>query len=607
MVIMDDSFNPMNEQQAIGRAYRIGQQKDVFVYRLLVAGSFEEQMQNQGVHKLHLAQRVVDKEEPVRVAMQTMGQYVNPLQTRDTQSKSTLEAFAEKDPHVLQKAIQYQENLFTIQWIVEAESFSVEEKEELTADEAAEALKEAKKRQLRRENPELYNQQQREEQQQAFRALQQPAPTGPLQTSSSHLTYEGANPWLPQTQPSNVHHGLPSVQAHLPQLQRTEPLHQQHESAPRVTELSTKQHQSVPRVTDTSTQQASIEPSSPPNLRLTNVPRALRDSKIIELSKALKITEATLGTIPKIAGQGSIAQPAKQAESNDYQRAESDADYVLSISHEIEKVQDRLRQGSHRQARTVLKDPTTNPKFSSINLDDDMSKPRSLSPKDLSDNQRNTTGRDGRMQAVNEIRKEGDKTNTATLARNDIDIKNERPPNSRISKHQTPIFKAGFRAAQATNKTNLGVISLLSSEEDEDEAPATMAVPKISVRKSRSPVPGGLSFQLPSSKKRSHISSSEDESPPDAAQKQKFKTKKDTKVPKRDVFAPLARKNDKNGAAPTAPMVAKKGPKATGLATPSSATAQQKQKTPNFGDFMGLRDAYKLGINQPALNAKKGD
>ena len=41
VVILDQWFNPMVEQQAIGRAYRIGQRKKVFVYRLVMAGTFE--------------------------------------------------------------------------------------------------------------------------------------------------------------------------------------------------------------------------------------------------------------------------------------------------------------------------------------------------------------------------------------------------------------------------------------------------------------------------------------------------------------------------------------------------------------------------------------
>ncbi|KAJ0369463.1 hypothetical protein COL154_001817 [Colletotrichum chrysophilum] len=66
VVLFDFKYNPVNEQQAVGRAYRIGQQKPVFVYKLLSGGTFESAMQNRYVFKTQLASRVVDKENPKR-------------------------------------------------------------------------------------------------------------------------------------------------------------------------------------------------------------------------------------------------------------------------------------------------------------------------------------------------------------------------------------------------------------------------------------------------------------------------------------------------------------------------------------------------------------
>ena len=68
VIILDLHFNPMHEEQAIGRAYRIGQQKPVFVYRLTIGGTFEALLINQAIFKQQLATRVVDKKNIRRYA-----------------------------------------------------------------------------------------------------------------------------------------------------------------------------------------------------------------------------------------------------------------------------------------------------------------------------------------------------------------------------------------------------------------------------------------------------------------------------------------------------------------------------------------------------------
>lgn len=70
VIIFDFKFNPQAEQQAIGRSYRIGQTKEVFVYRLICGGTFEDKMLNRVVFKMQLAQRVVDKKNPIPKARQ---------------------------------------------------------------------------------------------------------------------------------------------------------------------------------------------------------------------------------------------------------------------------------------------------------------------------------------------------------------------------------------------------------------------------------------------------------------------------------------------------------------------------------------------------------
>lgn len=51
VVIFDPSWNPSVDAQAVDRAYRVGQKKDVVTYRLITAGTIEEKMYRQQVFK----------------------------------------------------------------------------------------------------------------------------------------------------------------------------------------------------------------------------------------------------------------------------------------------------------------------------------------------------------------------------------------------------------------------------------------------------------------------------------------------------------------------------------------------------------------------------
>ncbi|KAK7750678.1 hypothetical protein SLS62_007378 [Diatrype stigma] len=65
VVVFDFKFNPQHEQQAVGRAYRLGQTKPVFVYRFVCGGTFEDTLLNRSIFKMQLADRVVDKKNPI--------------------------------------------------------------------------------------------------------------------------------------------------------------------------------------------------------------------------------------------------------------------------------------------------------------------------------------------------------------------------------------------------------------------------------------------------------------------------------------------------------------------------------------------------------------
>ncbi|KAI0480208.1 P-loop containing nucleoside triphosphate hydrolase protein [Xylariaceae sp. FL0804] len=82
VVIFDSKFNPQHEQQAVGRAYRIGQKKAVFVYRFVCGGTFEDQLLSNAVWKMQLAQRVVDSKRPIPKAAKFTAMFALPTEPR---------------------------------------------------------------------------------------------------------------------------------------------------------------------------------------------------------------------------------------------------------------------------------------------------------------------------------------------------------------------------------------------------------------------------------------------------------------------------------------------------------------------------------------------
>ena len=69
VVIFDPWWNPAVEEQAIDRAYRIGQDKAVFVYRLVAAGTIEEKMDQLKARKRALADGLFDRDGGVSSAL----------------------------------------------------------------------------------------------------------------------------------------------------------------------------------------------------------------------------------------------------------------------------------------------------------------------------------------------------------------------------------------------------------------------------------------------------------------------------------------------------------------------------------------------------------
>jgi superfamily II DNA or RNA helicase len=69
VMIFDPWWNPAVEEQAIDRAHRIGQDKPVFVYRLVAAGTIEEKMDELKARKRALADSLFDRDGRIAAAL----------------------------------------------------------------------------------------------------------------------------------------------------------------------------------------------------------------------------------------------------------------------------------------------------------------------------------------------------------------------------------------------------------------------------------------------------------------------------------------------------------------------------------------------------------
>ena len=153
VVILDDTFNPSFEQQAIGRAYRIGQKSHVYVYRIVVGGTFEDAMQNQALFKVGLSSRVVDQKDTVRNAKKGLREWIFKPKALEQED---LKQYMGTDTKVLDKLIESHGDSTYIRGILEADSFFTEEKETLTEEEQRDVLQEKELLQLRRTDPEAH-------------------------------------------------------------------------------------------------------------------------------------------------------------------------------------------------------------------------------------------------------------------------------------------------------------------------------------------------------------------------------------------------------------------------------------------------------------------
>ena len=60
VIFYDSDWNPTVDSQAMDRAHRLGQTKQVTVYRLLVRGTIEERMRDRAKQKMHVQSMVME-------------------------------------------------------------------------------------------------------------------------------------------------------------------------------------------------------------------------------------------------------------------------------------------------------------------------------------------------------------------------------------------------------------------------------------------------------------------------------------------------------------------------------------------------------------------
>ncbi|KAH6636616.1 hypothetical protein F5144DRAFT_187165 [Chaetomium tenue] len=179
VVIFDFKYSPTDEQQAIGRAYRLGQTKPVYVYWLTVGGTFEDTIHNNAVFKAQLAKRVVDKKNPDPWSTRYSDYFKMP---REVDQEDLSGSFGHDE--VLDVLLESEEISQLMRNITSTETFEREETYELTPEEKLQAEKDIEMERLRSRNPEEFK---RREHERALWSAMSP-PRAPLGLYQRHPT-----------------------------------------------------------------------------------------------------------------------------------------------------------------------------------------------------------------------------------------------------------------------------------------------------------------------------------------------------------------------------------------------------------------------------------
>jgi SNF2 family DNA or RNA helicase len=150
VIIFDFKWNPINEEQAVGRAYRLGQKKPVYVYRFIAGGTFEEKLHNQAVFKKQLASQLVDKQHIFAVAKREKGEFL--FKPKHVEQKD-LANVRGMDPSVLDKILDSQADTPSIRHIIMTDTFNRKGDDNLTAEERKEVQQLLQEEKLKRSDP----------------------------------------------------------------------------------------------------------------------------------------------------------------------------------------------------------------------------------------------------------------------------------------------------------------------------------------------------------------------------------------------------------------------------------------------------------------------
>ncbi|XP_054817178.1 protein CHROMATIN REMODELING 20 isoform X2 [Prosopis cineraria] len=103
VVIVDGSWNPTYDLQAIYRAWRYGQRKPVFAYRLLAHGTMEDKIYKRQVTKEGLAARVVDRQQVYRTISKE--EMLHLFEFGDDENSETLAELSQENGHSVEQTV----------------------------------------------------------------------------------------------------------------------------------------------------------------------------------------------------------------------------------------------------------------------------------------------------------------------------------------------------------------------------------------------------------------------------------------------------------------------------------------------------------------------